>query len=164
MSRRYTIPDPFRFAAVQGEAAGALLIADSERLIGMLHDTSGEIAWQVRGERKAEGRSFLHFELSGNAGLTCQRCLGRLDWRVAVQPVLRLVAEDSEIPDDELEIEEYDTIEATRDLDVVALVEDELLLAMPIAPMHETCESPHPAGATADESPFAVLAKLRQRP
>lgn len=163
MSRRRTLPDPIRFAAERGEASGSIEIANLARLPELLHDSAGELTWQVRGERDAEGRSFLKFEVHGHAGLTCQRCLERFDWSIAVRPVLRLVPAGSEIPDEELEIEAYDTIEAERDLDLLELVEDELLLLVPLAPMHETCEPPRPAGVTADESPFAVLAKLRQR-
>lgn len=164
MSRRRTLPDPLRFATDRGEAKGSLDISDLTRLAELLHDGSGELAWQVRGERDADGRSFLRFELRGRAGLTCQRCLERLEWLIETRPVLRLVPAGSEIPDEELEVEDYDTIEAVRDLDLLALVEDELLLSVPLAPMHETCEPPRPSGTTADESPFAVLAKLRQRP
>ena len=57
----------------------------------------------------------------------------------------------------------------SHDLDVLELVEDELLMALPIVPMHETCESEHaPTSSNQVEGgddekphPFAALAALR---
>jgi uncharacterized protein len=47
-------------------------------------------------------------------------------------------------------------------MDVLALVEDEIVLAVPIAPRHESCDAPRPSDGVKKESPFAALAKLRK--
>ena len=58
---------------------------------------------------------------------------------------------------------------ASRQFDLQALVEDELLLAMPLVPMHGTCPQPL-TGAPAEVSeepranPFAALAALKRGP
>jgi uncharacterized protein len=58
--------------------------------------------------------------------------------------------------------DDVDRVLATRAMDVASLVEDELLLTLPIAPMHERCE-PVPAGADSGRaSPFAALAGWRK--
>lgn len=54
------------------------------------------------------------------------------------------------------------TCSRRTDLDVLALVEDELLLGLPIAPRHEKCETPDPRG-TDDSVALHALAKLRGR-
>ena len=56
---------------------------------------------------------------------------------------------------------QVDAIELDGELDVLALVEDEILLALPIAPRHQVCDAPQPEGGTSKESPFAALASLR---
>jgi uncharacterized protein len=63
---------------------------------------------------------------------------------------------------------EDDVLALTRSLDLVELIEDELLLALPLVPRHETCPQPLLAGepeALADDEPphpFAALAALKR--
>jgi uncharacterized protein len=62
---------------------------------------------------------------------------------------------------------EDDVLALTRDFDLQELVEDELLLALPIVPMHAECPEPLPRSETdhkrdAVPNPFAVLASLRR--
>ncbi len=49
-------------------------------------------------------------------------------------------------------------------MDVETLVEDELILALPIAPVHAEgeCRAARDAGAGGVESPFGVLASLKR--
>jgi uncharacterized protein len=56
---------------------------------------------------------------------------------------------------------------ASRHLDLHGLVEDELLLALPLVPMHEHCPRQLPMSAGDAEvapapKPFAALASLRR--
>jgi uncharacterized protein len=46
-------------------------------------------------------------------------------------------------------------------LDLTPLLEEEILLALPIAPRHERCEPPAAAAASKEASPFAQLARLK---
>jgi uncharacterized protein len=63
---------------------------------------------------------------------------------------------------------EDDVLALTRALDLRALVEDELLLELPLVPRHEVC--PEPLKAAHEEippveekpNPFAVLASLKR--
>ena len=65
---------------------------------------------------------------------------------------------------------EDDVLAITRALDLRELIEDELLLAMPIVPRHEVCPEPLvPAANAAAEpvedkpNPFAALAGLKRQ-
>ena len=97
--------------------------------------------------------------------LTCQRCLGRV--RRKLSSVAQLVFADEDAP------ELPDGHEAVggdpRKLDLAALVEDELLLGLPIIPQHEggdACELPAAASSRAEAEapemrrPFAGLKDL----
>ena len=64
-----------------------------------------------------------------------------------------------------------DVLALTPALDLADLIEDELLLALPLVPRHERCPEPLPRGfVEADpatdpaDNPFAVLAALKRGP
>ena len=64
---------------------------------------------------------------------------------------------------------EEDLLVLSKDFDLLALVEDELLMALPLVPMHTDCQSEHAptsqddlgADGDAKPNPFAVLATMR---
>lgn len=158
------IPDPFRFAAEARTLEGVGAVADMLRLSDALASSVGQVSWRVEGSM-VEGveapEPRLRLTVEGELQLCCQRCLGGMAWPVQVDSVLQPVRSGQPIPEDELEDDEVDAIELDGELDVLALVEDEILLALPIAPRHQVCDAPQPEGGTSKESPFAALASLR---
>ncbi|MDR0246954.1 MAG: DUF177 domain-containing protein [Burkholderiales bacterium] len=134
--------DVFRFIEAGDVCSGEVLIARLERLFDRLPETlepaeAGALTWQVRGLRDAMGRPALEIAVEGTFPLVCQRCLQPLKWSVAECTVV-LVAKTPEALaelDDEVEQE---VILGSNALEVLALVEDELLLSLPFAPKHET--------------------------
>lgn len=161
------IPDPFRFAAESRSIGGELAVADLIRLSDALASSEGVLVWQVSGSmvEGAEGlEPRLRLQVDGRLELCCQRCLGGLEWPLRLDTLLQPVRVGQPIPEEELEDEEVDAIEIEGELDVVALLEDEILLALPIAPRHQVCEAPRPDGGSSKESPFAALASLRGSP
>ncbi len=137
-------------------------MASLARLADMLYRSEGELSYVLTGSVGVDGKAWLRLQASGSPVLQCQRCLAGMDWEVALDASLHLVRPGTAIPDEELEIEEFDSIEAVADMDVLAMLEDELLLALPIVPRHEDCEAPRPTGTAEKESPFAALAGLRK--
>lgn len=162
MSRQIVLSDPIRFALDARRLRAAVELRALGRLADALLDTTGEIAYSLVGERGADRKPYLHLAVAGTLGLQCQRCLGRVEWPVAVDRMLQLVPVGALIPDEELERDEFDAIEAMPGLDVLALVEDELLLSLPIAPRHESCSQPRPGDEAVEVSPFAMLAAYRR--
>lgn len=162
--------DPFRFAAENRVAQGELPLAGLSRLGDVLFASEGGLRWKlsgftvqaveaVGGGAAAEPR--LELEVGGQLELCCQRCLGSLEWPVVIHSLLHPVRAGEVIADEELEDDEVDAFEVDGDLDVPSLIEDEVLLALPISPRHENC-TPSSAGETStEESPFAALASLR---
>ena len=90
---------------------------------------------------------WLHLQLQAVVPLLCQRCLGRVEIPVEVDRWFRFAADESiaERLDDEVE---EDVLVLSKDFDLHALIEDELLLALPIVPKHEQCPV---------DVPFAVV-------
>ncbi len=163
MSQRSVISDPFKFASERRSLSGNVPVAALSRLADVLADSAGELSWRIDGESTPDGGPLLSVSVTGRLHLCCQRCLGAFEWPVKIDSTLKLVRPGTEIPDDELEIDEYDAIEAPADMDALALIEEELLLAMPVAPRHEICDALPPSGGSGKESSFAALSKLQKR-
>ncbi|NMG31462.1 YceD family protein [Aromatoleum evansii] len=162
MPQRSILPDPFKFAA-EGRSLSAIIpLADLPRLGDVLLDTSGSVQFSLVGEMGLDRRPRMRLVISGELQVRCQRCLGPMIWPLGVDVLFELVRPGQPIADDELEEDAFDAIEAMPDMDVTALVEDEIVLAVPIAPRHEKCEAPRPDGGAVKESPFASLEKLRK--
>ena len=158
------ISDPFRFAAEARTLEGVAAVADMLRLTDALASSVGQVSWRIEGSMVdgVEGlEPRLRLVVEGELQLCCQRCLGGMAWPVKVDSSLQPVRSGQQIPEEELEDDEVDAIELDGELDVLALVEDEILLALPIAPRHQVCDAPQPEGGVSKESPFAALASLR---
>ncbi|THF67157.1 metal-binding protein [Pseudothauera nasutitermitis] len=155
------LADPIRFARDARVVRGNVAVAGLGRLADQLTDGTGTVAWEVVGEVGEDRKARLLLTASGALRLRCQRCLGALEWPLSLSTTLLLVPVGQPIPEEELEDDEQDAIEAVADMDVVALVEEEILLALPIAPRHDDCEVPRPESADEKKSPFAALAGLK---
>tara|TARA_R110001583_G_scaffold100844_1_gene247039 strand:+ start:59669 stop:60175 length:507 start_codon:yes stop_codon:yes gene_type:complete len=157
------IPDVFKFAYEQRRLSGEVKVAAFERLADLLTDQSGVIRYKLEGDVDAMRKPRLTLTIDGSLMLRCQRCLGGLGWDLSVRNALQPVRSGQEIPEEELEDDEVDAIEIDGDLDVLSLLEDEILLALPLAPRHDECGTLRPEGGAVKESPFSVLSGLRAK-
>jgi uncharacterized protein len=157
MSRAGTI-DGLQFARDRDTVSGQLEIGAFPRLAES-GCQSATIRYTVRGGQDAEGHPCLAVEASGVLRLTCQRCLGALDFPVELSAALELATSEQAIAAAE---DDVDRVLATRAMGVASLVEDEVLLALPIAPMHERCEVASASGDSSRGSRFAALADWRK--
>ncbi len=138
------------------------------RELGRLHDLltelSGELSFRLQGRVGSRGEPLLHVAVSGVLPLICQRCLESIGFDLCVDTLLELVPEGGEMSQDELEDDTRDFLPVVKALNVVELVEDEVLLSLPVAPRHEKCGLPGLADAGERVQPFAVLAGLKGKP
>ena len=144
--------------------------------------TSNEsVNWTAKGElidnageaSKVKPQIWLHVTAHATLPQTCQRCLGEVGMPLEVNRSYRFVADEAtaEAQDD---ASEEDVLALSREFNLLELVEDELLMALPLVPMHDACPVP-PKMAAADPdfeggaeaigagkpNPFAVLAALK---
>jgi uncharacterized protein len=157
MSRAGTIDGP-QFARDRGTVSGTLGIEALRRLAESGCEAA-TIRYTVRGGANAEGHPCLAIEASGALRLVCQRCLGALVYPVELSVELELAMSEREIAAAE---DEVDRVLATRAMDVAALVEDEILLVLPMAPVHERCAPETGQRDSGRASPFDALAGLRK--
>ena len=124
----------------------------------------GELAVELEGGT-ADGEPWLQVVVNGELEMLCQRCLEALRVPVAVDS--RLTVREAVVePDGELEwtVEDIgDDVVVDGPLDVAVLVEDEVLLQLPMVVLHRACEQ---AGSESvgqvESSPFAALAAWRR--
>jgi len=163
--------DSLKFAADGGYLTGKLYLSSLPRLADMLVGQSGWLACELTGFRDdgdCGGKLGLHLRVTGRLNLCCQRCLADVAFECVIDNHLLLMppgAPESEWPEDELESDDYDAIPASRELSVRSLVEEEVLLALPIVPRHADCLPPEMLEAEvelSEPSPFAVLAGLKK--
>lgn len=160
--------DSLKFAADEDCLAGRLALTQLTRLSEMLANHEGWLDCKLAGyrvEREGETRLGLHLLVSGRLGLRCQRCLADVEFECVIDSRLLLIPPGAEWPEEELEADDYDAIPANRELSVLSLVEDEVLLALPIVPRHADCTPPvgmEAAEEKSEPSPFAVLAGLKK--
>lgn len=154
--------DSLKFARERGCRAGEVPVGKLQRLADLLADEEGSLAWKVTGVCDAEGKLFLVLDVSGELHLKCQRCLAALVFQLRIRSRLQLVAPGAKWPDEALEDDGSDPIEALEAQPLLPLVEDEVLLALPIAPRHESCAVPGYVQESSETSPFATLGRLKK--
>ena len=109
----------------------------------------------------ARRRPQLHLQLDGMLSVRCQRCLEGVEFPLQVSNVLEFVDDEDELTQEEIEDDSKDYLPAQSEVDVVALIEDEIILGLPSAPRHESCALPAAAQRDGKVSPFAALKDLK---
>lgn len=175
MSKR--TQDPRRLDVAAACAGGTALSGDwplgaLDRIVdgGAPIATEASVSWaatfELRAVPGAGPQQWLHLRVSACVPRECQRCLQAVTLPLTVDRWVRFVADEATAAALDADSEE-DVLVAGRQFDLRALVEDELLLAMPLVPTHETCPEPllEPAAEQApgpQEHPFAALAALKR--
>jgi uncharacterized protein len=153
--------DSLDFARNARELHGEMAVAGFARLQDALHANAGFVDFHLRGSLDDRRRPVLSVEVQGELQLQCQRCLGGVAMPLDLRRQLVLVSKPAELVDPAEEEDAVDTIPMEPQMDVAALVEDEILLALPVSPRHEDCAAPAATGEAEapKQSPFAVLAE-----
>ena len=155
------VPDPLEFARGHKCLEGDIELIRLKRLQESLTSVDGAVHFKLTGFVNEGAAPGLRCEVSGNLKLLCQRCLEPMDYPLQIDSSMLLVSEAQALLD-EGDPEAPDCMPIQRDMQVVALVEDEILLALPMAPHHaeEVCKG-RPAADTGKLHPFAALARLK---
>lgn len=154
-----TVIDSLEFARTGQTLSGSLPVPALTRLRDSLFDDLGEVRFEVKGAHDARHRPVLMLEISGVLHLQCQRCLGMLDYPLRISNTL-LLASAGAAAAGSLDEEDLEWIEASVDLDVASLVEDEVILSLPYAPRHAEGLCRHGRSGEAGDAAASAFAKL----
>ena len=131
------------------------------------------VTWSAQGVLQpvpgSADQLWLALQVRTSVQLQCQRCLQPMVHDLVLDRRLRFVHDEEEAARLDEESED-DVLALPARLDLSGLIEDELILALPLVPRHERCTEPLPqpdeaADAAPDEAPhpFAALEALRRR-
>lgn len=159
--------DPILLAEKNTRLLGRVAVRGMTRLCELLKDDSGQVEIDIAFElaersnlRRMRGR------LTVTVNVTCQRCLEPMIVTLAAEPDVLLLRQgelEGSLPP------EAETLTfGPAPVALTELIEDELLLAMPMVPMHTLNECParrymtRRVGGAATENPFERLARSKR--
>ncbi len=160
--------DAWKMVAARRRFEGQVNLADLTRLQGLVADTEGTCTYALEFGRDEIVRvSYVELTITTELPLICQRSMQRFLLPVHVVQRLGLVrdeAEEAALP------EEYEALLVPEDgeLRPLDVVEDELVLAVPVVPLSPDAEAVDRDWAPTEEetskaNPFAALAALKKQ-
>lgn len=161
--------DAWRLVTARRGVEGRLPLSSLTRLADSLVDTEGEVVYALDfGKDPTLQVPYAELRIQAGLPLMCQRSLQRFVFPVDIVQRLGLIREEA----DEAALPEgYEPLLMPEDgmLRAVELVEDELILAVPVVPTMpgtEAVERDWPATEAEKEraSPFAALSALKDKP
>ncbi len=190
--------DLFEFARSGRQAAGVVRVAQLPRMLNEVPaeapDRDTAFTWQAEGSTQPElqddgtegPQPYLRLAIHGAAWLECQRCLAPYEQSFNVDAIYRIVNTEAEAEEFPLDEDDVEVIVGSRQFDLIDLIEEELLLSLPVVPKHDVCPQVHESlvsgvsaaegedddaaqdqaedrGEAARPNPFAALQDLKPR-
>lgn len=131
-----------------------------------------QVAVDLQFRKDQQGRHLITGTLEGELLLDCQRCLQSMPYRLRTELNVQVLDRLVESGDRELDENEMDVVLSREGkLDLLALIEDELILSLPIVLYHETRDCNQALNELKDsegegsgrDNPFAQLESLKQQ-
>ena len=167
MSVNIIVVDSLKLVHDGQKLTGVMPVSGFARLAESLQSTSGNLDYGLQGDVDRQQRPLLRLRVSGAVQLQCQRCLDGFEHEINIETALRLVAPEALDTEYDDNPDEPDCIASSVALDLAALIEDEILLALPAYPRHEVgqcAERADDAGAaSAKILAFSALAALKSK-
>lgn len=150
MKQRPLSPRRLDIAAfIDGQASlhESNLLSDFPRLSDSLApdasaEQRGKVEWQAEGilkpQRVGPPQQWLSLAAQALLPFTCQRCLHPVVLPVSTERLIRFVGDESVAAELDADMDE-DVLVLARAFDLLALVEDEMIMASPIVPRHDEC-------------------------
>lgn len=177
--------DPVKFARQGESVSGPIKLSELPRIVArLMPDQVEDNDATTDNNVVSEGAVLfeLNFSLKGRAAVAkgsfttevsmlCQRCLEQMSIPLSGDIALEFISGES--AESSLEEGQYDVVNYTAEtINLRELIEDELILALPFAPMHEEDEcqatqkikdlQSEQAQDKAKDNPFTVLAELKK--
>lgn len=158
--------DCLAFAQDSGVLDGVVAVRDFTRLCDSLANDAGEFHYRIEAGLAKPGRAFMRLEAEGQLQLQCQRCMQVFVWNFTINSRVFIARHTGELEVWDREADGLeDAILADHQFDWLAWLEDEVLLALPAAPVHPAQACPQSGPQMLVErrpNPFAALAALKQ--
>lgn len=163
-------------AHLSGEVHGPTALAKFERLMQETQGSGSDrfMQWTARGDVQTDesgtDQIWMYLKAEVTLPLVCQRCLAPVGVNVAIDRSFRFVETEAQAEKEDEACEE-DVLALGADFSLADLLEDEVLMALPVVPRHDHC----PVSVTLEVvdpgfeealvekvNPFAVLSTMRK--
>lgn len=144
---------------------GTVVLDDLPGLEDSVADDRVELHFKVTARLDKQRRKVVSCIIEGFVFLTCQSSMEVFRHAVSVNDALVLVDRESELPAIHEESDAEDYMVADGPIDVLDLVEEAVLLALPMVPRKPGLEAAGLATPATEprESPFAALGRLKKK-
>ena len=158
--------DVFDLGRSGGRLEGRVAPASLPRLAAAVRSIDGPLAYEYDGYLDELGRPAARLHVRGRLSLACDRCDGPIQTDLDARGTFFFVDSEAALNAVPIDESEVDALLGSARFDLLALIEDEAILALPLSPRHTDCRLPELADAPAEPasaSPFAALEQLKAR-
>ena len=129
--------DNIDFSRKSREIRDIIRLSDFKRLQDLCLNLEDSVAFVLRGFENKHREPCLELFIEGKLDLICQRCSEKLEHKIFLKSGF-LIKEETQLTDFQVDDHaDYDLIESSVKMDVLSLIEDEIILSLPVAPKHE---------------------------
>jgi uncharacterized protein len=163
-------PDRLDIAALgqsEGQVSGKDLLSNQERLVGDLSGLQPDSsffwkadAW-LESPPGAKPQVWMRLRVNADLPMQCQRCLETCIEPMAFERLFRFVATEA-VADEEDDDAEEDLLVLSKHFNLRELVEDEMLMALPLVPKHPRC--PKPVKLVVQDEGFEAQTSSKKKP
>ena len=162
---------PDRLSAKPTVFRGTFVPTALGRLEDSIADAGGELRYEITASLDPQRRKVVSCIIEGFVFLICQNSLEAFRHEISIRDRLVLVDEEARLPSVEEEGDAEDYVVADEPLDIRDLVEDAVLLSLPMVPRKPGAEGAAKRddaaglkdGPQARQSPFSALASLKKK-
>jgi len=159
MSKSFII-DSLEFARGSKTHALSLEAADMPKIIEMAVQTVAPLSVKVGGGVRRDGKAFIDLEIVGSLLLECQRCLGGFESEINSRSRFIIAPTEHDLTDLSEESDDVNSILGEHEFDLIGFVENELVLSLPMIPMHDEGVCTRPESSVDSDNvtnPFRIL-------
>lgn len=152
------------FAQGNSVLSGSISVDKLPRLMVALMARTANVSYIIKGGVAV--RPYLRLKLSGDLPLLCHRCAQVFNWHLETECQVWLAQDEAELIAWDREADGLaDAMLAEAQFDWQAWLEEEVLLALPVSPVHpdDGCSTTVEQGKSERPNPFAVLATLKRQ-
>jgi uncharacterized protein len=157
----------FEMARAGQVRTGEIPLNALPRLRSSLLDSAGSATYTAQGCHDAQGRPALRLRVATQVKQQCDRCGASVPLELSCEALFYFVPDAAALEREPIDDTPDEALVGSEHFDLAELLEDELILALPLSPRHPVC-----AGQALDEAqgdrplgdvqrPFAGLAALR---
>ena len=129
--------DNIDFSRKSREIRDIIRLSDFKRLQDSCLNLEDSVVFVLRGFENKYKEPCLELFIEGKLSLICQRCSEKLEHTIFLKSGF-LIKEETQLTDFQVDDHaDYDLIEGSAKMDVLSLIEDEIILSLPVAPKHE---------------------------